>query len=61
MHGLFDFPRPLILKLQQQVLKFNHICVSWNSPKTDLMTSLENLKNNSENREREFFSIATFK
>ena len=26
--------RPLILKLQQEVLKFNDICVSWISSKT---------------------------
>ena len=32
-------PRPLILKLQQEVLKFNDICVSWSSPKTDLVTN----------------------
>ena len=25
-------PRPLIFKLQQEVLKLNHICVSWSSP-----------------------------
>ena len=25
-------PRPLILKLQQEVLKFNDIFVSWSSP-----------------------------
>ena len=25
-------PRPLIFKLQQEVLKFNDICVSWSSP-----------------------------
>ena len=28
--------RPLIFKLKQDVLKFNDICVSWSSPKTDL-------------------------
>ena len=32
-------PRPLIFKLQQEVLKFNNICVSWSSPKTDLVAS----------------------
>ena len=26
-------PRPLIFKLQQELLKFNDICVSWSSPK----------------------------
>ena len=29
-------PRPLIFKLQGEVLKFNDIRVSWNSLKTDL-------------------------
>ena len=28
--------RPLIFKLQHEVLKFSDICVSWNSPTTDL-------------------------
>ena len=28
-------PRRLIFKLQQEVLKFNNIYVSWNSPKLD--------------------------
>ena len=37
--------RPQILKLQQEVLKFNDICVSWSSPKTDLVTSFLNSKN----------------
>ena len=32
-------PRLLIFKLQQEVWKFNDICVSWNSPKTDLETN----------------------
>ena len=47
MHGLFQnennekvtrsfAPRTLIFKLQQGVLKFDNICVSWSSPKTDL-------------------------
>ena len=40
-------PRPLIFKLQQEVLKFNDICVSWSSPKTDLVTNLLNLENRS--------------
>ena len=38
-------PRPLIFKLQQEVLKFNDICVSWSSPKTDLVTNFLNLEN----------------
>ena len=29
-------PRPLIFRLQQELQKFNNICVSWSSPKTDL-------------------------
>ena len=36
-------PRPLILELQQKVRKFNNICLSWNSPKTDLETNFLNL------------------
>ena len=35
----------LILKLQKEVLKFNGICVSWSSVKTDLETNLLNLEN----------------
>ena len=27
----------LIFKLQEKVLKFNDICMSWSSPKTDLV------------------------
>ena len=37
-------PRPLISQLQQEVLKFNHICVSWNVPKTDLVINFLNLE-----------------
>ena len=33
-------PRRLIFKLQQEFLKFNDICVSWRSPKTDMVTNL---------------------
>ena len=40
-------PRPLIFKLQQVVLNFDDICVSWSSPKTDLETSFLNLENRS--------------
>ena len=63
MHGLFDFKRhnsfqnqnnrkvthsfALIFKLQQEVLKFNDICLSWSSQKTNLETNLLNLKNRS--------------
>ena len=35
-------PRPLIFKLQKEVLKFNDICVSWNFAKTDLETNFLN-------------------
>ena len=38
-------PRALIFKLHQVVLKFNDICVSWRSPKTDLETNFLNLEN----------------
>ena len=52
--------RPLIFKFQQEVLKFNGICMSWSSPKTDLETNFVNLENQSfENLI--FFSIVTFK
>ena len=50
-------PRPLIFKLQQEVLKFNDICVSWSSPKTDLVTNFLN----PENRSFENVSIVIFK
>ena len=33
-------PKPLILKLQQEVLKCNDICVSWSSPKNGLVINL---------------------
>ena len=35
-------PKPLIFKLQQEVLKSNDICVSWSSQKTDLETNFLN-------------------
>ena len=35
------------LNVQQEVLKFNDICVSWSSPKTDLGEKFLNLKNRS--------------
>ena len=38
-------PRPLIFKLQREVLKFNDIFVSWNSPKIDMVTNFLNLEN----------------
>ena len=40
-------PRPLIFNLQQEVLKFNDICISWSSAKTDLATNFLNLGNES--------------
>ena len=39
--------RPLVFKLQQEVSKFNVICVSWSSPKTDLETNCLHLENRS--------------
>ena len=36
-----------IFKLQQEVLKLNSICVSWNSPKIDPETNFLNLQNRS--------------
>ena len=39
--------RPLIFELQQEVLKFNDICVIWSSPKTDLVINLLDLENRS--------------
>ena len=47
-------PRPLIFKLQQEVWKFNNICVSWSSPKTSLETNFLSL----ENRSLEYVSIS---
>ena len=35
----------LIFKLQREVLKFNVVCVSWSSPKIDLVTNFLNLEN----------------
>ena len=49
-------PRPLIFKLQREVLKFN-ICANWSSPKTDLVTNFLN----PENLTFENVSIVTFK
>ena len=40
-------PRPLIFKLQQKVLKFNEICMSWSSLNTDLEIKFLNLENQS--------------
>ena len=40
-------PRPLIFKLQKEVLKFNDICVSWNSKKNDLENNFLNLEDRS--------------
>ena len=49
-------PRPLIFRLQQEVLKFNDICVSLTSPKADLVLKFLN----PENRSFENVSIVTF-
>ena len=38
-------PRPVIFKLQQEVLKFNDICMSWSSQKTDQEMNSSNLQN----------------
>ena len=38
-------PTPLIFKLQQELLKFNDISVSWSWPKTDVVTNLLSLEN----------------
>ena len=40
-------PRPMIFKLQQEVIKFNEICVSWSTRKTDLETNFLKLKHRS--------------
>ena len=40
-------PRLLIFQLQQEILKFSDICVSWSSPKTDLEINFLNLGNRS--------------
>ena len=42
-------PTSLIFQLQQEVSKFDDICVSWSSPKTDLETKLLSLENRSFN------------
>ena len=43
IHGLFNFKTStLSSKLQQEVLKFNNICVSLSSPKTDLEKNFVN-------------------
>ena len=39
--------RPLIVKLQPEVLKFDDIGVSWSSPKTDQVTNFLNLESRS--------------
>ena len=47
-------PIPLIFKLQQEVLKFDDICVSWSSPKTDPVRNFLSLQN------RRFENISFF-
>ena len=49
-------PRPLIFKLQEDILKLNDICVSWISPKTGLVRNSFKLRK-SEFWERQIFSI----
>ena len=39
--------RLLVFKLLEKVLKFNDICVSWSSPKTELVTNFLNLEHRS--------------
>ena len=48
--------RPLIFELQQEVLKFNNICMIWSSPKTDLVTNLLDLENREVSRTSVFLS-----
>ena len=40
-------PRPLIFKLQQEILKFNNVCVSRGFPKTEMVTNFLSLENRS--------------
>ena len=51
-------PRPLIFKLQQEVLKLKDICMSWSFPKADLETKFFDLEKY-KFWERQFFSIVT--
>ena len=39
--------RFLIFKLEQEVLKFNDICMSWSSPQTELLTNFLKPQNQS--------------
>ena len=41
--------RPLIFKLQQEILKFNDICMSWSTPKTEPEDEYFKFKKNIEN------------
>ena len=51
--------RPLIVKLRQEVLKFNDICLSWSSPRpVDKFFTFRTLR---KFWNRQFFSIVTFK
>ena len=47
--------RPLIFKLLQEVLKFNDICVSWSSTKTNLEANFLNSQN------RNFENVSFFR
>ena len=61
MHGLFDCKIPfkmkiiekshtdLIFKFATRNFKMNDICLSWSSPKTDLVTNFLNSENQSLN------------
>ena len=40
-------PRPLIFKLQQEVIKVNDMCMPWSLPETDPETNFLNLENQS--------------
>ena len=40
-------PRPLIFQLEQEILKFNDVYISWKIPKTGLETRFLNLENRS--------------
>ena len=39
--------RPLIFKLEQEILKFNNVCVSRGFTKTDMVTNFLSLENRS--------------
>ena len=49
-------PRPLIFKLQHEVLKFNYASGSWSSPKTNLDTNFKKQKLKKQNLKNVSFS-----